>query len=208
MSIRSLISSLWKRLPARVRLALSVLGTLGILYVAGFVIFAGNMPEKPVRTASADGIVVLTGGPERIDAAFTLLAEGKGSRLLVSGVHPDVTRERLRELVTGDDALFDCCVDIDWRAENTIGNAAETAPWAQANGFSSLIVVTSAYHLPRALRELRHTMPEMELTGHPVFHDGVHLDDWWRYPKTSQLLLGEYSKYLLTLVRLGGLEET
>jgi len=139
--------------------------------------------------------------------AMGLLTGGKGPRLLVSGVHPGVTKEELGDLLSADKALFDCCVDMDWRAEDTIGNAAETAAWVEANNFQSLLVVTSAYHLPRALRELGHTMPTTNLIGHPVFHDGVHLDEWWLYTGTTRLLVAEYSKFLLTLVRLGGLEE-
>lgn len=203
------LKSIWGKLPRRLRLALTGLTVLALGYAAGFLWFLNEIPTPSQADAhpTADAIVVLTGGPERIDAAMDLLASGRGARLLVSGVHPEVTKEELSDLLSPDKALFDCCVDMDWRAENTIGNAAETAAWVEANGFQSLLVVTSAYHLPRALRELSHTMPDIDLRGHPVFHDGVHLDEWWRYSGTSRLLIAEYSKFLLTLVRLGGLEE-
>jgi len=190
-------------------LVLTGLTALALGYAVGFLWFLSEIPQPNLAgpQPTADAIVVLTGGPERIDAAMDLLTSGRGARLLVSGVHPEVTKEELSDLLSPDKALFDCCVDMDWRAEDTIGNAAETASWVEANGFQSLLVVTSAYHLPRALRELGHTMPAVDLRGHPVFHDEVHLDDWWRYSGTSRLLIAEYSKFLLTLVRLGGLEE-
>ncbi|WOF75438.1 YdcF family protein [Parvibaculaceae bacterium PLY_AMNH_Bact1] len=203
------LKSIWGNLPRRLRLALTGLTVLALGYMFGFLWFLSEIPKSNLAgpQPTADAIVVLTGGPERIDAAMDLLTSGRGARLLVSGVHPEVTKEELSDLLSPDKALFDCCVDMDWRAEDTIGNAAETASWVEANGFQSLLVVTSAYHLPRALRELSHTMPTVELRGHPVFHDEVHLDKWWRYSGTSRLLIAEYSKFLLTLVRLGGLEE-
>lgn len=203
------LKSIWAKMPRKIRLVLTGLLVLACVYSGGFLWFLSEIPRS-VQTgpqSPSDAIVVLTGGPARIDAAMGLLTSGRGARLLVSGVHPGVTKEELSGLLSADKALFDCCVDMDWRAEDTIGNAAETAAWVEANSFQTLLVVTSAYHLPRALRELGHTMPTTELTGHPVFHDGVHLDDWWLYSGTTRLLIAEYSKFLLTLVRLGGLEE-
>ncbi len=203
------LKSIWGKLPQKLRLVLTGLSVLVLVYGLGFLWFLSEIPKSGQTgpAPSADAIVVLTGGPERIDSAMDLLTSGRGARLLVSGVHPGVTKEELSDLLSADKALFDCCVDMDWRAEDTIGNAAETASWVEANGFQNLLVVTSAYHMPRALRELGHTMPAVELRGHPVFHNGVHLDEWWRYSGTSRLLIAEYSKFLLTLVRLGGLEE-
>ena len=203
------LKSIWGKLPRRLRLGLTSLTVLALGYAVGFLWFLSEIPESDREgpQPTADAIVVLTGGSERIEAAMDLLTSGRGARLLVSGVHPEVTKEKLSDLLSPDKALFDCCVDIDWKAKDTIGNAAETASWAEANGFQSLLVVTSAYHMPRALRELSHAMPTIDLQGHPVFHDEVRLDDWWRYSGTSRLLIAEYSKFLLTLVRLGGLEE-
>jgi uncharacterized SAM-binding protein YcdF (DUF218 family) len=203
------VKSIWAKLPRRLRLVLTGLLVLAFVYSGGFLWFLSEIPRS-VQTGPqppSDAIVVLTGGPARIDAAMGLLTGGRGARLLVSGVHPGVTKEELSDLLSADKALFDCCVDMDWRAEDTIGNAAETAAWVEANNFQSLLVVTSAYHLPRALRELSHTMPTTTITGHPVFHDGVRLDEWWLYSGTTRLLVAEYSKFLLTLVRLGSLEE-
>jgi len=188
------------------RQSLIVLLTIAVFYGAGFFWFMSEIPLRNTTPQKADAIVVLTGGPERIDAAMTLLGAQKGDRLLVSGVHPRVKREELRDLIKGDRALFDCCVDLGKQAETTIGNATETASWAHSHNYKSLIVVTSAYHLPRSLRELSHTMPEAKLTGFAVFHNEVRLDDWWLYPGTARLLVSEYSKFLLTLVRLSQTE--
>ena len=114
----------------------------------------------------ADGIVALTGGPDRITVAYRLLDEGKGMRLLITGVHPDVTPISLKNIVPGDAEKFDCCVDLGRMAENTIGNAAETADWVRRNDYRSVILVTSTYHLPRARLELRRAMPTVEIVAY------------------------------------------
>ncbi|MEQ9520791.1 MAG: YdcF family protein [Parvibaculum sp.] len=189
------------------RRGLSVLLALTFFYAVGFFWFMSEIPLQNATPEKADAIVVLTGGPERIDAAMGLLSAHKGDRLLVSGVHPRVKREELRDLIKGDAALFDCCVDLGKQAETTIGNATEAASWAKSHDYKSLIVVTSAYHLPRSLRELSRTMPNAKLSGFAVFHSEVRLDDWWLYPGTARLLVSEYSKFLLTLVRLSQTED-
>lgn len=204
MQVKTVLNSMRRH----IRFLLMGMVLIALVYAGGFFWFLNEIPEANTSAAAnADAVVVLTGGPERINSGLTLLAGGNGKRLLISGVHPGVTRDALKELVGADTSLFDCCVDVDWRAESTIGNAAETATWADTNKFQSLIVVTSAYHLPRSMRELAHTMPNVELIAHPVFHDEVHLEEWWLYQGTTRLLISEYSKFLLTLVRLSSLED-
>lgn len=185
------------------RLFATILLLALLAYLVGLVRFIQTLDTVPPQTlAVSDGIVVLTGTPERLSEAMALLTQGKGRRLLVSGVNRDVTREELRTALKADQALFDCCVDLDWRAENTTGNAAETAAWARANNMQSLIVVTSTYHLPRALRELETALPGTRLTGYPVFRAQVRINDWWAYPGTARLLVSEYTKYLVSLARI------
>ena len=192
--------------PARLlRAAIAAAGFAILLYLAGFLRFMTLIERGPIDPASleaADGIVALTGGPERIAAAMQLLTADKGDRLLISGVHRNVTRGALKAIVEDPGQKFDCCVDIGWRAENTIGNAEETAAWVARQQFRSIIVVTSAYHMPRSLTELQRALPETDLRPYPVYQESVHLDRWWAYSGTTRLLLSEYTKYLLTLSRL------
>ncbi len=185
-----------------------VLALLSVAYLIGLSIFIADIPRSPPSPVpQVDGIVVLTGGPERIQQSVSLLTAGSGTRLLISGVDQGVSLDDIRSLERVDSPLFDCCIDIGRIAKDTIGNATETAAWAHQNGYGSLLVVTSAYHLPRATQELRYTMPTLTLQGFPVHQASVHLDQWYLYPGSARLLIAEYTKYLLTLVRLRWLEK-
>ncbi len=94
------------------------------------------------------------------------------------------------------DQLFTCCVDLDYEARNTIDNATETSEWVAKHKYNSIIVVTSNYHMPRALAELGRAMPGVTLIPYSVVDNNVHLDRWWTYPGTAKLLISEYLKYL------------
>lgn len=196
-----------QRRKRRRRWPLAVGGTVLLFaggYLLGFFGFVADIERPhPLEVPRADGIVALTGGPERLDAAFGLLEQRKAQRLLVSGVHPEVTKAALANLFGDAGGRIDCCVDLGREAEDTVGNAAEAARWAEAHGYRSVIVVTSAYHMPRALLELRRAMPGTVLVGLPVFQETVHIDRWWAYPGTARLLIAEYTKYLLALTRAG-----
>jgi uncharacterized SAM-binding protein YcdF (DUF218 family) len=175
-----------------------------VLLIIGFIVFANSVDrEHSVPQRSADGIAVLTGGMSRIDEAMTLLAEGKAKRVLITGVNRTTTTEELKELASQGDQYFTCCVDIDKEARNTIDNATETSEWVALHHYGSIIVVTSNYHMPRALAELARVMPGVTLIPYSVVDNNVHLERWWTYPGTTRLLLSEYLKYLPALSRLG-----
>jgi uncharacterized SAM-binding protein YcdF (DUF218 family) len=169
----------------------------------GFVEFAdrvagGARPANP----HAEGIVVLTGGSDRIDEALLLLAEGRAGRLLISGVNPAVTRETLAATVApGLHSVLECCVDLDHRAQDTAGNAVEARDWAERQGFSSLIVVTSGYHMQRSMAELAEAMPDKLLIPFPVNNPDLHLASWWSDRETVTLLMREYGKFLFAEAR-------
>jgi uncharacterized SAM-binding protein YcdF (DUF218 family) len=174
-----------------------------VLLIIGFIVFANGIEhEQAVPQRPADGIAVLTGGVARIDAAMKLLAAGKAKRVLITGVNRTVTMEELKDLASQGDQLFTCCVDIDKEARNTIDNATETSEWVALHRYGSIIVVTSNYHMPRALAELARVMPGVRLVPYSVVDNNVHLDHWWTYPGTTKLLLSEYLKYLPALGRL------
>src|SRR5262245_49848076 len=173
------------------------------MVVIGFFIFTGTLPRSQPEPRAAAGIAVLTGGVARIDEAMKLLTQQKAKRLLITGVNRTTSTEELKELASQGDQLFACCVDIDKEARNTIDNATETAQWVARNRYRSIIVVTSNYHMPRALAELARVMPGVTLIPYAVVDNNVHLERWWTYPGTTRLLVSEYLKFLPAVARLG-----
>jgi uncharacterized SAM-binding protein YcdF (DUF218 family) len=174
-----------------------------VLIAGGFIVFAEKIARsRPPADARADAIVVLTGGAQRIDGALALIAEKRAKRLLISGVNQDVTQHDLERVVSGNlrDDLA-CCVDLGKEARDTIGNAAEARHWAEERGFSSLIVVTSDYHMPRSMTELASAMPNVELIPYPVSSAHIAFDGWWHDPGAFGLLAREYGKYLVANAR-------
>jgi len=178
----------------------------GIAFVGAAVGFIGFLSQlrgvetKPAR--NADGIVVLTGGSSRISDAVELLASGYGKRLLISGVHPTNGINDISRSVPESQPLLKCCVDLDRSAVNTRSNASETRRWVNERGFHSLIVVTSNYHMPRAIVELSHAMPDITLIPFAVVGDKWREEPWWTSGGTLRLLLSEYVKYLAAEVRV------
>jgi uncharacterized SAM-binding protein YcdF (DUF218 family) len=179
---------------------------VALIWAAGLFAFAARVQQSTLAPpTAADGIVALTGpnSYERIAAAVDLLAEHKGRRVLVSGVNREVSREQLRVASGSVRRLYDCCVDLGFTATDTVGNARETAEWARAMRFSSLIIVTSDYHMPRAMLELRAVLrpPGFTLQTYAVPTAALKPRHWWRSPSAARLMVVEYSKYLAILGR-------
>jgi len=172
---------------------------------AGFVAFVQRLDHEPIRPdGPSDGIVVLTGGADRIIDAMELLADGYAKRLLITGVNKTTTRRQLRRRLQRFGAKFDCCVDLGWDARDTVGNAREAAAWARRNGFRSIILVTSGFHMPRSRIEMRHAAPELRIQPYMVPAPRVHIERWWAYPGTFRLLMAEYSKWIEAVIRTTG----
>jgi uncharacterized SAM-binding protein YcdF (DUF218 family) len=179
------------------RIFFGVIFAVLLVYLAGFLVFLAHLPVTPAA-AHADGIVALTGGDARLDTAVALLEHGAAQRLLVSGVEMETQKETIGHIAEGG-ARFNCCADIGYAAEDTHGNAEEAAEWVRDHKFKSLIIVTSRYHMPRALREFAFALPGVTLIPYPVENGSVDVTGWWRHRDTAVLLQREYIKYLGSL---------
>ena len=184
-------------------IAVRLSAVCAVVLVFGFADFVWRLPSQEVPLdRSADGIVVLTGGTSRVNDALELLAAGRGKRLLITGVNPGTTTGDIAHQVANYDQLLACCVDLDYSALNTLGNAVQARRWATEHRFHSLIVVTSAYHMPRALAELAHQLPDAALVPFPVVSDKLRIEPWWSNGATTRLVMSEYFKYLFAQVRM------
>jgi uncharacterized SAM-binding protein YcdF (DUF218 family) len=185
------------------RLLLLLAAPLALLLGFAAFVQAAIDPAAP-PPGETDGIVVLTGGSERVATGFRLLAEGQARRLLISGAHPESSLAEIAAAAGIDPAPFAARVAIGHAAASTRGNAVETAAWAQAEALRSLRIVTAGYHMPRAMVELRRALPGLRLVEHPVPSAALRAPGaLWR-PQVWALLAGEYARYLGAWAGLSG----
>lgn len=182
---------------------LLIIAVLALLaFIGGFLHFVDRVASMPERTAEpADAIIVLTGGPARIKEALDLLETGDGRRLLISGVNRQTSGAALQRTLSQSDRLFECCIDLGYSAMNTRGNAEEAAAWIDRHDFETVIVVTSSYHMPRSMMELDSVIEEATLIPYAVPARSFRVERWWENPEAGRLLMSEYGKYVVALIR-------
>src|SRR3546814_1075735 len=130
-----------------------LISLLFLAWVLGFAWFA-LLPPMPAPPQKTDAIVVLTGGPGRIDRALELLEDGQAKRVLISGVAREVKPKELAAEYKRPLALFDCCVALGFDAEDTSSNATEVASWVARRGYRTVRLVTTDWHMRRAHYEI------------------------------------------------------
>lgn len=158
--------------------------------------FADSIPMAVADPDThTDAIVVLTGGSGRLDAGLDLLSRNFAKRLFVSGVYHGVDVERLVQISKREPEGLEPRIGIG-DAVNTVGNASETQVWMKKHGYTSLRLVTGAYHMPRSLAEFHFFMPHVSIIPNPVFPEHVKQKDWWAWPGTASLIVSEYNKWL------------
>jgi uncharacterized SAM-binding protein YcdF (DUF218 family) len=184
---RSLLSSL------KFLIALSLgagLWLMGLIFFTHLIPF--NSQDNDLFT---DGIVVFTGGEARLQEALSLFERHKAKYLLVSGVNPESTfKDKIAKMPLKNQ------ITIGY-ASDTIENAKETATWARANHLKSLRLITSNYHVPRSLFELRRLLPQVQIFSHAVVGESFLKPKWWLDPPTLILVIQEYNKFLFALLR-------
>lgn len=172
-------------------------------WLAGLFWYAGRIPSEPPDSGErTDAIVVLTGGAGRLSEGLKLLAEGRGKRLFVSGVYRGIDVDALLQLARRKPDDVECCITIGYAADNTAGNARETAEWMRSVGNRSLLLVTANYHMPRSLLEFRRALPDIRIVPHPVFPEAFRHDCWWCGRNSLLLVASEFHKYLAALAGL------
>lgn len=160
-----------------------------LAWVLGFAWFALLLPQ-PAPMAKADAVVVLTGGPNRIDRGLQILKSGKSRKMLISGVDRDVKPPELAAQYPSSTRYFDCCVDLGFASVDTRSNALETARWAARHKVKTLRLVTHDWHMRRARFELNRALPENIV----VTNDAVSTQP------SLEILFKEYNKYWLRAI--------
>lgn len=173
------------------RIFLKFLLALVVLWALGFLWFWKTLPKPVDIAARTDGIIALTGGEGRLAYAVSMLEKGLAPRVLITGVHPDTGKKLLAAQLGVRPELMECCIDIEHEAGNTVGNARAAAQWVRENRIRSVRLVTSDYHMPRAMLEFRTALPDAEIIPTPVVG-----------PIRMTGLLGEYVKYSVRLVSI------
>jgi len=170
-----------------------------LAFLLGFWDFASKTRAEVEQPPPAEAIVALTGGSlERLSTGVRLREEHKGQRLLISGVNRIVTDdELLRGALNVDPELAQCCIDLGRSAEDTLGNASETAAWAREHHYTRLILVTDDYHMPRSHAELSLALPEAEIYPYPVRTRWTDPALWRSDLGAAGRLAAEYVKYLV-----------
>lgn len=163
-----------------------LISLLLLAWVLGFAWFTLLMP-MPAPPQKTDAIVVLTGGPGRIDRALDRLEAGDAKRLLISGVDRDVKPHELALEYRRPRALFDCCVALGFEATDTRSNAAEVADWVARRNYKSIRLITTDWHMRRAQFEIERLLDDQRV----VIPDAV------RSQPGLVTLVREYHKYLL-----------
>ncbi len=182
---------------------LALIGVIGLSWVGGLFWFIDALPRYPAADiAAADGVVVFTGDGERVPAAMALIEGGAGRRLLISGVNPRTSRDELASFWPGQRARFDCCVDLGREATTTNGNAAEVRAWVALHGYDDIVLVTSDYHMPRAMLEMGAALPGAAIMRHPVSSDYLGPDGRPTSWRAWRVIALEYTKYLAIRARM------
>lgn len=181
-----------------------------VAFIAGFWSFAQSVRRDATEPPQAQAIVALTGGSlERLTTGVRLLEERKGERLLISGVNRIVTDAELYAALDVEPGLGECCIDVGRSAEDTLGNASETAAWAREHRYTDIILVTDDYHMPRSQAELAVALPEATIHPYPVRTRWTDPALWRSDVGAATRLGAEYVKYLVirgreALIGLGG----
>ncbi len=174
------------------------------IWAYGLTAFIGGIPREVTNPdKETDGIIILTGGINRLDTAIKLLNNNKAQKLLVSGVGKDANLASLLILsgnLPDDISNLLGRIDLGYEAASTKGNAEEAAKWVKENNYKSIRLVTSNYHLKRSVIEFEKVMPDVELVEHPVISSSLELDKWWQHGGTKKLLVSEYNKYLVAKI--------
>ena len=154
-------------------------------------------------------IVILTGGANRIKDGLKIIQDFKNSKninykILVSGTGMGFTKSSLKKKLgpNFNSQLIQCCIDLDGVSKNTLTNASETFKWTSKNDIKEFILITSNYHMPRAILEFKNVMPNLKIYTYAITPKKHDIENWLSSYQTFGLVLTEYCKYIVASLRI------
>lgn len=116
-------------------------------------ILLGGVVDDRVQATS--GQRAFNDNNERLLETFDLLRSGKARNAIVSGGSVSADRTRVTEAIALAEQLAEWGIDpdrvvIEGHARNTYENAVDSSALVRARGWKSVLIVTSAFHMPRA----------------------------------------------------------
>ena len=154
-------------------------------------------------------IVILTGGANRIKDGLKIIQDFKNSKninykILVSGTGMGFTKSSLKKKLgpNFNSQLIQCCIDLDGVSKNTLTNASETFKWTSKNVIKEFILITSNYHMPRAILEFKNVMPNLKIYTYAITPKKHDIENWLSSYQTFSLVFTEYCKFIIANLRI------
>jgi uncharacterized SAM-binding protein YcdF (DUF218 family) len=159
------------------------------------------VPGEIYQDQNVDVVAVLTGGQGRLKEAFFFLESGRAKTLFISGIDEDVSLQDIFKAnnISALPDEYPGKIFVDRISKSTRENAVEIKKIAEWLRVSSLLVVTSSYHMRRSMykieRELART-PSLPIKIYqwPVESPNFDRELWWLSFTGWKILLSEYFK--------------
>jgi uncharacterized SAM-binding protein YcdF (DUF218 family) len=172
-----------------------VAGALATFVAPGFLL------EGPIEPLQASDVIIVISGDEalaRYRDGVRLFRAGWAPRLMFSGAAWDGTdsnAEMMRNLAIGD-GVPESAILVDPSAGDTYGNALHTRDLMVKHGLTSAILVTSPYHLQRAVLTFRgvYDGTGIRVIGRSAPDGAWRKTNWWLQPATRELTVRELEK--------------
>lgn len=147
----------------------------------------------------ADAIVVLTGGRGRTDEGLTLLRKGASRLLILSGVHQDADLDSI--FLNRVNNVERTKILLEKNSTSTFENALEVKKLVSERGVTSIVLITSGYHIKRAHYTFRKVLPaDIRIDAYSVSTPNFDGSRWWEGGSLGLLAL-EFVKYYWYVAR-------
>ena len=149
----------------------------------------------------SNNLVVLTGGTNRIKQTLKLfvIENSKQYNLLISGAGKGFNKKIVSTFLPKTDFYknkLNCCIFIENKSKNTISNATETYKWIRKNNFKSITLITSDYHMQRALVEFKKILVDIKIIPFVLKNNNESLT------KKIKNFFFEYLKFIVSRINL------